>query len=79
MLWFPSAISEKLGLALIREMGRDPRFAEALKEQLSKAPRDSAKAEMQILSLALEGRIEPVGDAISDRLAQALQDWLRSL
>ncbi|WP_108862149.1 ParB N-terminal domain-containing protein [Ruegeria sp. Alg231-54] len=122
-LWFPSAISEKLGLALVREMGRDPGFADSLKERLCKTPRESAEAEMQILSLALEGpqdrtdpkppmprrlrspgpsatpgeqivtsvsegielrftpgqcRIELVGEAVSDRLAEALQDWLQS-
>lgn len=128
VLYFPSAISEKLGLALAREMGRDAGFADVLKERLQDTPRDSAEAEMQILSDALaerhqpptppadptlatrprlrsaspdtteeehivtrvtsgiemrftpdKGRIELIGDAVSDRLAEELQDWLRSL
>jgi len=127
-LYFPSSISEKLGLALAREMGRDAGFADALKERLQNSPRDSAEAEMQILSEALaerqqppappadpvppgrprlrvpgpatapgerivsrvaaglemrftpdQGRIELVGDGVSEQLAEALQDWLRSL
>ena len=128
LLWFPSAISEKLGLSLAREMSRDPGFADALKKRLKDSPRGSAEAEIQILSAALneraappaptsdpvlparprlrqpgltsapgerivtrvttgiemrfipdQGRIELVGDAVSDRLAEALQDWLRAL
>ncbi|MEX0365771.1 MAG: ParB/RepB/Spo0J family partition protein [Ruegeria sp.] len=128
VLWFPSAISEKLGLALAREMGRDPGFADALKEQLQGTPRDSAEAEMRILAEALterqappapptdpnlparprlrsagpataagerivirvtagiemrftpdQSRIELVGDGVSEQLAEALQDWLRTL
>ncbi len=128
VLYFPSAISEKLGLALAREMGRDAGYAEALKTRLQNTPRDSAEAEMQILSDSLaklarppappadpsipprprlrqaspetttgerivtrvttgiemrftpdQGRLELVGDGVSERLAEALQDWLRSL
>ncbi|SDE59263.1 ParB/RepB/Spo0J family partition protein [Ruegeria marina] len=128
VLYFPSAISEKLGLALAREMVRDPGFADALKERLVSSPRDSAGAEMQILSRALaerqmppapvpdpvlperprlrstaqnpasgerivtritkgiemrftpdQRRIELVGEGVSDRLAEMLEDWLKSL
>lgn len=55
-LHFPSAISEKLGLALAREMLRDPGFADALKERLRQTPRDSAGAEIRILARAVEER-----------------------
>ena len=128
VLYFPSAISEKLGLALAREMVRDPGFADLLKTRLKDSPRDSAPAEMRILAQALadrqappappadpepparprlrstaqnpaagerivtrvtqgiemrftpdQGRIELVGEGVSDRLAEMLEDWLKSL
>ncbi|WP_109314021.1 ParB N-terminal domain-containing protein [Ruegeria sp. AU67] len=125
-LRFPSAISEKLGLALVREMTRDPGFADALKLELQNSPPDNAEAELQVLSSALaerpaspktsagakqhaitcrpvlaiparervvthvtseiemrftpdKGSIELVGDAVSEQLADALQDWLRTM
>lgn len=127
VLWFPSAISEKLGLALAREMVRDPGFGDAVKARLKDSPRDTAGAEMRILAALLaerqappappadpapparprlrsttdrpaanerivtrvtagiemrftpdQGRIELIGDGISEHLAEALQDWLRS-
>ena len=56
VLWFPSAISEKLGLALAREMVRDPGFADAVKERLKDSPRDTAAAEMRILATLLAER-----------------------
>ncbi|MCL6285262.1 ParB N-terminal domain-containing protein [Ruegeria sp. 2012CJ41-6] len=55
-LYFPSAISEKLGLALARELVRDPGFGDVLKEQLRNTPRDSAGAEMRILADAVAER-----------------------
>ncbi|WP_164661998.1 ParB N-terminal domain-containing protein [Tropicibacter sp. Alg240-R139] len=58
-LWYPSAISEKLGLAMAREMVRDPGFADALKERLKETPRDSAGAEMRIIAQALAERQTP--------------------
>ncbi len=123
VLYFPAAISEKLGLALVREMGRDPGFADRLDERLRGTMRDSAEAEIGILAEALaansasntgseppaptrragsvraadtristrvspdiemrfspgQGRIELVGEGITERLAEALEDWLRSL
>lgn len=128
VLWFPSAISEKLGLALAREMVRDPGFADVVKERLKEMPRDTAGAEMRILATLLaerqeppappadpepparprlrsttdrpaaheriitrvtegiemrftpdQGRIELIGDGISEQLAEALQDWIRTL
>ncbi|WP_170388018.1 ParB/RepB/Spo0J family partition protein [Ruegeria atlantica] len=64
VLYFPAAISEKLGLALVREMSRDPGFSEVLKERLQNTPRDSAEAEIQILSSTLTERT--ASPAISD-------------
>ncbi|SLN74216.1 ParB-like nuclease domain protein [Falsiruegeria litorea R37] len=58
-LWYPSAISEKLGLAMAREMVRDPGFTDALKERLKETPRDSAGAEMRIIAQALAERQPP--------------------
>ncbi len=58
-LYFPSAISEKLGLALVREMGRDPGFEARLKTRLGQSPRDSAAAEMQILGAELKASQQP--------------------
>ncbi|MDP5220753.1 ParB N-terminal domain-containing protein [Ruegeria sp. 2205SS24-7] len=55
-LYFPSAISEKLGLALARELVRDPGFGDALKDQLRNTPRDSAASEMRILADAVAER-----------------------
>ncbi|GAA6194407.1 ParB N-terminal domain-containing protein [Phaeobacter sp. NW0010-22] len=58
-LWFPSAISEKLGLSLVRELIRDPGFEDLLKKRLQDMPRDSAATEMRILSETLLERQAP--------------------
>ncbi len=58
-LYFPSAISEKLGLALVREMTHDPGFVKALKTKLNDNPRDSAEAEIQLLLSGLAERQAP--------------------
>ncbi len=58
-LWFPSAISEKLGLSLVRELIRDPGFEDLLKKRLQDMPRDSAATEMRILSETLSERLAP--------------------
>jgi ParB family transcriptional regulator, chromosome partitioning protein len=65
-LWYPSAISEKLGLALAREMVRDPGFGDALKERLKETPRDSAAAEMRIIDQALIDRQPPAPEVAAD-------------
>ena len=49
VLSFPTAISEKLGLAMAREMVRDPRFAARLRETLVHRDRASAAAEVALL------------------------------
>ena len=59
VLRFPSAISEKLGLALAREITRDPDFAEPLKACLRAGNRDTAGAEMQILADAVATSQKP--------------------
>jgi len=53
VLHFPVAINEKLGLALVREISRDPDFAEALIVQLRACTRDNAVDELRILSAAV--------------------------
>ncbi|WP_282092559.1 ParB/RepB/Spo0J family partition protein [Epibacterium ulvae] len=58
-LHFPTAISERLGLALVREMDRQPLFAQTLTEALRQSPRLTAEDELDILNTALtasEGR-----------------------
>ncbi|MGR3617185.1 MAG: ParB/RepB/Spo0J family partition protein [Paracoccaceae bacterium] len=55
-LYFPSAISEKLGLALARELIRDPGFADYALEQLRNTPRESAAAEVRLLADILRAR-----------------------
>ncbi|MEP2716409.1 ParB N-terminal domain-containing protein [Pseudophaeobacter sp.] len=53
VLFFPAAISEKLGLALVRQMGEDAAFAQALITALQGAERGSAAEELAILNEAL--------------------------
>lgn len=70
LLW-PSAISEKLGLALVREMGRDPGFEVRLKGRLKETLRANAGAEVEILSSALQE--QGAGGAVPAARAQAPQ------
>ncbi|MDE4063323.1 MAG: ParB N-terminal domain-containing protein [Pseudophaeobacter sp. bin_em_oilr2.035] len=53
VLFYPTAISEKLGLSLVRAMGEDEGFAERLRAALQAAPRDSAVEELEILNRVL--------------------------
>ena len=53
VLHYPASISEKLGLAIVREITRDPGFTNMLKERLQTGNRDTAGAEMRILSNAV--------------------------
>ena len=55
VLYFPTAISEKLGLALVRQMGEDPGFAARLKTALQAAERPTAAEELAVLNAALSG------------------------
>lgn len=45
----PTAISEKLGLALVRELVRDPGFADRVRGLLQRRPERTASEEVQIL------------------------------
>jgi len=54
VLYFPAAISEKLGLALVRRLGEDPGFEARLKAQLQAAERSDAGEELALLTAALE-------------------------
>lgn len=53
MLYFPAHISEKLGLALVREMNRNSDFTEALRADLMFADRPMPDAEMDLLAKAV--------------------------
>jgi ParB family chromosome partitioning protein len=55
VLYFPTAISEKLGLALVRQIGEDPGFAARLKTALQAAERPTAAEELVVLNAALAG------------------------
>jgi len=53
VLYFPSAISEKLGLAVARELTRDPGFEAAVKARLKANERTTAGGEMKLLAAAV--------------------------
>jgi ParB family transcriptional regulator, chromosome partitioning protein len=53
ILRYPSAISEKLGLKLAREIGRDPEFVGRLKFELKNGNPNTPAAEAQILSMVV--------------------------
>ncbi len=62
VIQFPSAISEKLGLTLIREMDRNANFIGALQELLQSVQPSNAEIEMNVLSTALAEIAELPGD-----------------
>ncbi|MDE4175233.1 ParB N-terminal domain-containing protein [Phaeobacter sp. PT47_59] len=53
VLFFPTAISEKLGLALVRAMAEDEGFADRLRAALQAAARPTPAEEIEILNRAL--------------------------
>ncbi|MFW8637131.1 ParB/RepB/Spo0J family partition protein [Cribrihabitans pelagius] len=55
VLFFPAAISEKLGLALARAIEADPTFAPRARAALQAAPRPDAETELALLSQLAEG------------------------
>lgn len=59
VLRFPSAISERLGLALVKAMEADAELAARLRVRLMKARVTSAEAEQVILTEEIAGRTEP--------------------
>jgi ParB family transcriptional regulator, chromosome partitioning protein len=83
VLYFPTAISEKLGLALVRQISEDPGFAQRLKTLLQQSARSLPADELAVLNAALEAEhmslsesLEPPMDvaappAAAPRLRQA--------
>lgn len=64
----PTAISEKLGLALAREILRNPDFVSKVRNRLASAPERTAAEEMRLLALAVEEqRPAAPGDAVEPR------------
>lgn len=57
VLYFPAAISEKLGLALVRQMTEDAEFAERLIISLQENARSTAAEELTLLNGALEAAL----------------------
>lgn len=55
----PTAISERLGLALAREIVRNPEFVSNLRIRLSKNPERNAGQEMALLAAAVEAQAAP--------------------
>ena len=68
VLFYPTAISEKLGLALVREISADDGFADGLRTALQAAPRRSAAEEQEILQQAVTaaGRVDQALPATSE-------------
>ena len=58
-LTYPTAIPEKLGLGLAREIARDPEFSGSLKVRLRSAPPETAEAELDILAAAVSAASRP--------------------
>lgn len=57
-LRFPTAISERLGLALARKLEAEPGFAAILRERLRKGAPATAEAETALLERAIAGKVE---------------------
>lgn len=53
VLFHPTAISEKLGLALARGLAEDPGFVETVKARLKTGPRNRAAEELALLAAAV--------------------------
>ncbi len=58
VLRFPSAISEKLGLALARELVRDPGLSTEIRTALAEHAPDTALAEMRLLAAIVAARAD---------------------
>ncbi|UWQ48147.1 ParB/RepB/Spo0J family partition protein [Leisingera aquaemixtae] len=58
VLVYPTAISEKLGLALVRAIEADEGFAERAKQALQAADRSSPEAELEVLTRLVEAPAE---------------------
>ncbi|MBT8154509.1 ParB N-terminal domain-containing protein [Epibacterium ulvae] len=68
MLFYPTAITERLGLSLVREMELDAGFAETLRQELALTDRPTAEVEVEVLmrTLAAAQAPAPVPPAPSD-------------
>ncbi len=64
LLHFPTAISERLGLALVKEIESSPAFLAALEAEMLKTPRGTPDEELAVLNAALE-RPRPAAEATS--------------
>ncbi|MGR3762470.1 ParB/RepB/Spo0J family partition protein (plasmid) [Roseobacteraceae bacterium NS-SX3] len=71
VLRFPTAISEKLGLALVRELNADEGFAARLTAALEAAERPSAAEELEVLARELEAVQAPGAGAEEAEPAQS--------
>ncbi|MEW2915391.1 ParB N-terminal domain-containing protein [Leisingera sp. JC11] len=58
VLFYPTAISEKLGLALVREIEADEGFAARATTVLQAADRSSPEAELEVLTRLTEGGVK---------------------
>lgn len=66
VLYFPAAISEKLGLALVRRINENAGFVVEVVAQLQAADRPDATAELALLHTSLEGRDIGEDDPVTD-------------
>lgn len=62
-LKYPTAISERLGLGLAREILRDPGFVPKLRRRLAYRPDRNAGQELAVLTAALEGKADEADEA----------------
>lgn len=54
VLYYPASISEKLGLALVREMNLDPNFTKELRTEILLTDRPVSEVEMEVLVQAVK-------------------------
>lgn len=59
VLFYPTAITERLGLALVREMELDPGFATTLRQELDLTDRPTAAVEVEVLMRVLNAAQAP--------------------
>ncbi|MEQ3670382.1 ParB N-terminal domain-containing protein [Pseudophaeobacter sp.] len=64
VLYFPTAISEKLGLALVRQIGEDPSFVSRLKTRLQQSARSLPADELALLNASLDGEQASLTDSV---------------
>lgn len=63
VLFYPTAITERLGLSLVREMELDAGFAETLRQELSLTDRPTAEVEVETLMRVLSAAQTPAPQA----------------